>query len=428
MSDGSGTSRYYVDPLNRLGQSVSGSGQTVTYSYDLAGHLIAIAYPQPNEQVTRSYDAAGRLTDVADWQTNDVQFTYDADGNQTSAVFRRGGAVVGTDAYAFDAADRMTSISDSTPTVSKYLQLNYQREAMGQVLSDGTSDFAYDSNNRITTAGSTAYSYDAGDNLTQTGPATMGYDAANEMTTRGAAQYSYDRLGSRSSATTGVSNASYSFDQASRLVAFAPPSIVSGAAPGACTVACPSEVAWDYSYNGDGLRMSKTSVASAVSGAITPPVQPTIYTWDVAEQLPLLLEEQTGTSGLTDYVTGPPRPPIEEIHAPGQATFLHGDQLGSVRALTDQTGALVATNSYDAVGLLTSSTMPSTVANDFGFSGQYTDAESGMLYLRARYYDPSTADFLTRDPAVAMTRGPYGYVGDNPLNQTDPTGLYIVGV
>ncbi len=44
-------------------------------------------------------------------------------------------------------------------------------------------------------------------------------------------------------------------------------------------------------------------------------------------------------------------------------------------------------------------------------------------YLRARYYDPSTAQFISRDPAVATTRQPYAYVNDNPLNGTDPSGL-----
>ena len=44
-------------------------------------------------------------------------------------------------------------------------------------------------------------------------------------------------------------------------------------------------------------------------------------------------------------------------------------------------------------------------------------------YLRARYYDPSTGQFISRDPAVAMTREPYAYVNDNPLNATDPSGL-----
>ena len=56
-------------------------------------------------------------------------------------------------------------------------------------------------------------------------------------------------------------------------------------------------------------------------------------------------------------------------------------------------------------------------------AGQYADAETGFQYLRARYYDPATGQFLTRDPIEAQTREPYGYVGGNPLNGTDPTGL-----
>jgi RHS repeat-associated protein len=50
----------------------------------------------------------------------------------------------------------------------------------------------------------------------------------------------------------------------------------------------------------------------------------------------------------------------------------------------------------------------------------------GAFHLRARYYDPATAQFTSRDPAVAQTRSAYGYVGDNPLNATDPAGLFSV--
>ena len=51
------------------------------------------------------------------------------------------------------------------------------------------------------------------------------------------------------------------------------------------------------------------------------------------------------------------------------------------------------------------------------------DPETGLIYLRARHYDPNTAQFLTRDPAVAITRSAYGYVADNPLHGSDPSGL-----
>jgi RHS repeat-associated protein len=56
-------------------------------------------------------------------------------------------------------------------------------------------------------------------------------------------------------------------------------------------------------------------------------------------------------------------------------------------------------------------------------SGRYIDTESGLIYLRARYYDPATAQFLSRDPLTATTGAPYSYVDNNPLNETDPFGL-----
>lgn len=56
------------------------------------------------------------------------------------------------------------------------------------------------------------------------------------------------------------------------------------------------------------------------------------------------------------------------------------------------------------------------------YAGEYTDP-TGYLYLRARYYDPATAQFLTRDPLEATTGNPYGYTDGNPLQYTDPLGL-----
>jgi RHS repeat-associated protein len=61
------------------------------------------------------------------------------------------------------------------------------------------------------------------------------------------------------------------------------------------------------------------------------------------------------------------------------------------------------------------------------FDGQYTNTDTGLIYMRARVYDPSTAQFLTVDPAVGTTRAPYNYAGDNPLNEADPSGRSVLG-
>jgi len=59
----------------------------------------------------------------------------------------------------------------------------------------------------------------------------------------------------------------------------------------------------------------------------------------------------------------------------------------------------------------------------FGYSGQYQDDESGLVYLRARYYDPGTQQFISRDPAVGRTGQPYAYAYGNPISYSDPAGL-----
>ena len=62
-----------------------------------------------------------------------------------------------------------------------------------------------------------------------------------------------------------------------------------------------------------------------------------------------------------------------------------------------------------------------------GYSGNWTDELTGLVYLRARDYDPSTGQFLSVDPAVSSTQQPYAYANNSPLDRTDPTGLDSIG-
>jgi RHS repeat-associated protein len=89
--------------------------------------------------------------------------------------------------------------------------------------------------------------------------------------------------------------------------------------------------------------------------------------------------------------------------------------------LTGSTGATTGTYSYTPYGKLTAKSGSATT--NLGYQGQYTDPETGLIYLRARYYDPTTAQFLTRDPLNALTRSAYGYTDNDPLNGSDPSGL-----
>lgn len=165
-----------------------------------------------------------------------------------------------------------------------------------------------------------------------------------------------------------------------------------------------------YSYDGTGLRTSKTVAGSTTS-----------FGWDQAQGLPLLLTETTSV-GTTSFIYGPTGAPIAQVAPSGATSYLVADQLGSVRAMTDQAGAVTATFAYDAFGVRTAAT--GSTSTSFGFAGEYADAETGFVYLRARYLDPSTGQFLSRDPLEAVTGEAYGYAGGNPLSFTDPTGEF----
>lgn len=129
--------------------------------------------------------------------------------------------------------------------------------------------------------------------------------------------------------------------------------------------------------------------------------------------------------GATAYITGPGGLPIEQITASGQIRYYHSDAHGNVTALTDASGATVASYKYAPYGAQTI-TSGSNVTNPFGYSGQYTDRSTGLQYLRARYYDPDTGQFLTRDPLEALTRQAYSYAGGDPVNHFDPHGMFCL--
>jgi RHS repeat-associated protein len=128
-------------------------------------------------------------------------------------------------------------------------------------------------------------------------------------------------------------------------------------------------------------------------------------------------------------IYGPGELPFEQINnSSGAVLYLHHDQQGSTRLLTGSTGKTEATFTYGAYGELTGSTW--TATTPLGYDAQYTSTDTGLIYLRNRVYDPATAQFLTVDPAESITRAPYNYANDNPINESDPTGrcsIWCVG-
>ena len=201
-------------------------------------------------------------------------------------------------------------------------------------------------------------------------------------------------------ATTSASTTSYAYDPVGNLASVAIPTSGSASAK---TV--------DYTSDGDGLRQSRTI------GSTT-----TDFVWDTNRSLPLLLDD-----GTASYLYGPSSAPIAEVNdSTGAVRYLSADLIGSTRLITSSSGAVVGVNIYGEYGTLTSHT--GTAASAFGYSGNWADPDTGLVYLRARDYDSETAQLLTIDPLTDLTRQSYAYAVDDPLIKTDPSGLNAVPV
>ena len=100
------------------------------------------------------------------------------------------------------------------------------------------------------------------------------------------------------------------------------------------------------------------------------------------------------------------------------------DTHGNVIGVTDDTGVIVNNYEYDAFGVQISG---DSVPSPFGYCGEYLDNESGLIYLRNRYYDAGKGRFINEDP-IKDGLNWYAYCGNNPVSFVDPLGLWIVGV
>jgi RHS repeat-associated protein len=405
MTDETGETKNTWDKLDRLTEAKNGTGEVVKYEYNLINEPTAITYPN-GKTVTREYDKANRLEKVTDWASNTTKFAYNADSQPTAIAFPSG--TEDEDTYAYNEADQMTEVkmAKAATTLGK---LNYTRDGDGQVKKTTTtvlpgpetSEAVYDENNRLTEAQSKANEYDAGNNPTKIeGTAGYTYNNADQLETGAGNTYTYNEDGQRIEIKpeTGPTT-TYGYNQAGNLISIERPKEGETA-----------EIKDTYAYNGEGLRTSQT-----ISGTTT------YMAWDMAEELPLILSD-----GTNSYIYGPGGVPIEQINtSTGTVTYLHHDQQGSPRLLTGSTGTVTGKCSYSAYG---TPTCEGTTTTPLGWDGQYTSSDTGLVYLRNRVYDPTTAQFLTVDPAVALTREPYAYGGDNPINRRDPDGLSAEGL
>lgn len=407
MVDGSGTTTYTIDSLHRQTQVTNGAGKTVSYGYDIGSRQTTLTYPG-SKVLTRTFDDAGRLKTTTDWLATPTTntFGYDDDGNWTTTTYGNADTATRT----FNRADQLTALTYKKGATTLGT-LTYTRSNAGLLATTtpsggapGTTDnYTYNPRAQLTSRDNsgTTWAYDNADRTTKTlngsTSVTLAYDNADQLTTATPATgptttYTYDNRGERTtSLVTGAgSSTTYAYDQAGNLKSYTP---VGGTAS-------------TYTYDGDGLRATKTPAG----GSSTP------MTWDFTSgPAPLLLYD--GTSIL---IYGPDGTPVEQLKGASNS-YPMSDQLGSTIILTGSAGSISGTWTYDAYGTNTVKTGSGTIP--ILYAGQYLDSESGLYYMRARYYDPGTVQFLTPDPLYWVTRDRYGYVAQSPLSGRDPAGL-----
>ena len=216
--------------------------------------------------------------------------------------------------------------------------------------------------------------------------------------TAGANSFTYDGNGNRLTKTTGTTTVSYAFDALNRL------SAVSGGG-----------IAAQYQYDGDGNRISQQAGASSYQYAV-----------DVVRRNPAVLNEN-GPDGNIDFQYG------LTILSGSSSTleqFYQADGVGSTADVTDATDTLKASYTYDPWGKLLNPMDPLGTKDKFKFTGEALDPQTGLYYLRARYYDPTVGRFISKDPlsgsaAILLSRNRYAYALANPLRYTDALGLAV---
>lgn len=171
-------------------------------------------------------------------------------------------------------------------------------------------------------------------------------------------------------------------------------------------------------YDGDGNRVAET-VGGVTTNYLVDTQNPTGYA-QVVDELVSGAVSRTYSYGLERISES------QTLNSTWTPSFYGYDGHGSVRQLTDSTGAITDTYDYDAFGNLINST--GSTPNNYLFAGEQYDPALGLYYNRARYYNNSTGKFWSMDTLREVANDPgtlhrYLYVRANPVNGTDPTGM-----
>lgn len=423
IQDPSGASaslQYTVDGM--VSQAIDQLGRNISYTYDLLNRPLRVNYPDATVNFT--YDAAGRTTRIDDTQSGFIEWTYD-DANRVTSETTSSGAV----RYTYNAAGQIDSITADGHVPQQY---SYDSAGRLQSITRGTAafTFGYDELSRRTSLVrpngiATSYQYDVNGRiirLTHSGlagvpledfqiqygasgrvegitslvnhvqlPASRQIgtaDVLNRISQSGDSVLTSDSVGQLLTKQSSLGISSYTWDSRGRL----------------SRAVTPSSWTVDYAYDPVGRLASRT-----VNGATTR------YLYAGAE--PLIDSNSDGTS--TEYINGTLTDERLAQIGPSGSLFFLADRLGSIASISDANGSVVESESYDPFG-----NGPASTLTRFGYTGRERDLDTGLLYLRARWYDSDLQRFLSPDP-VGMAGGDpnfYSYAGNDPVDLRDPSG------
>ncbi|QGJ71800.1 Hypothetical protein PBC10988_35090 [Planctomycetales bacterium 10988] len=419
---------FTYDDLDRLtttdNTGTPGLPQVVlSYTYDAVGNTLAVndnlgvqqssTYNPRHELLRREWSG---LPDGAEAR---LDFDYDSRGLLES--ISRFGNLQGQSLAAFtqfdhDELGRLTDLTHTDPLGAILADYDYQYNAAHELIQEShhgeTIDYTYDPAGQLLSAISDLalpdeqYAYDENGNRTG-----EDYDLGenNQLDSDGVYDYQYDHEGNlirRTEIATGEYTL-YAYDHRNRLVEaeiFSAGGILL------------KELSYTYDLfdrliartvddDGEGPQEAKTTFTvydGQHAWADFDENGDVLARYLYGDQIDELLARWRPTEGIAFYLT---------------------DHLGTVRDLVDTTGELLTHYDYTAFGLLTNITNPA-FADRFTYTGREFDPHLNLYYYRARWYDAATARFLSQDP-LAFTAGDtnlYRYVGNSPLNATDPTG------
>lgn len=412
----------------------------LTYTYDLVGNRLSLTDTIDGTAGglnVYEYDALNRVTRItqsgADVDNKRVDFAYNALGQYTQ--LQRFADLVGTrlvarSNYTYDALNRLTGLHHRNTANVDLAFFDYEYDAQSRITRitdiDGVTDYAYDDRDQLTGADHTAaglpdetYTYDANGNRVSSSLHGNGYITGvnNRLLSDGTYNYAYDGEGNlvrRIEIATGAYR-EFTWDYRNRLVAVVDKTVVNVETQRV-----------EFRYDALNRRIAK-AVDTTPLDAVDAVVEHYLY-----DRQDVLLDfvdaDGSGAAAaiLTRrYLHGPA---IDQVLAQDDdAASVHwhlSDHLGTIRELVSDTGAVVTHLMYDSYGTVIVDTNPS-VNTRYRFTGREFDAESGLHYYRARYFDSTTGQFISEDPIgfVGGQTDLYGYVGNSPNRFSDPSGL-----